>query len=230
MTTLDKAIIARLRKSGEDFEILVDPDLALLYKLGQKKDLNNILVVEEIYKDAKKVERHKAQTLKNIFSTEDVYKITEIILREGELSLTTEQRRKLIEQKKEQIIALIAQQAIDPRTGAPHTVLRISQAVEQAKVNIDPFKNAADQVPAILDAIKLILPIKMVKRKIAIKVGPEYGQKIYGFLKNYGIEKEEWTKNGELICVLSIPAGLSGEFYERLNKLTAGSAQTKVLE
>ncbi|MCX8163333.1 MAG: ribosome assembly factor SBDS, partial [Candidatus Micrarchaeota archaeon] len=78
-----------------------------------------------------------------------------------------------------------------------HTVLRITQALEQAKVNIDPFKDATEQVPAVLDALKLILPIKLVKRKIAIKIGPEYAKKIYGFLKNYGIEKEEWTKNGE---------------------------------
>ncbi|MEM3362497.1 MAG: ribosome assembly factor SBDS [Candidatus Anstonellaceae archaeon] len=230
MTSLDKAIVAKIKKGGESFEILVDPDLALLYRLGQKKDLNNILVVEEVYKDAKKGERHKSADIKKFFGTEDIFEITKLILTEGEISLTTEQKRKLIEQKRDQIISLIAQQAIDPRTGAPHTILRITQAVEQAKVNIDPLKDAAEQVPVVLDAIKLILPIKLMKRKIAIKISPEYAKKIYGFLKNYGIEKEEWTSSGDFICVISVPAGLAGEFYEKLNKLTAGSAQTKVLE
>jgi len=230
MTTLDKAVIAKIRRENLDFEILVDPDLALMYRQGQKKDLNNILVVEEIYKDAKKGERHKSNELKKAFGTEDIYQITQIILKEGEIGLTTEQKRKMIEQKQQQIISLIAQEAIDPRTGAPHTILRITQAVEQAKVKIDPLKSAAEQVPVVLDAIKLIIPIKMVKRKIAIKIGPEYAKKIYGTLKNYGIEKEEWTSNGDLICILNIPAGIVNEFYDKLNKLTAGSVQTKIIE
>ncbi|MFN3909636.1 MAG: ribosome assembly factor SBDS [Candidatus Anstonellaceae archaeon] len=230
MTGIDKAIIAKIRKAGQDFEILVDPDLSLMYRLGQKKELNNILVVEEIYKDAKKAERAKSADLKKAFGTEDVYKITEIILKEGEISLTTEQKRRMIEEKKQQIISLISREAIDPRTGAPHTILRITQAMEEAKINIDPFKEASEQVQQVLDAIKLKIPIKMMKRKIALKIGPEYAQKIYGFLKSYNIEKEEWTKNGEFICVVNIPAGISSEFYDKLNKLTSGSVQTKILQ
>ncbi|HII53695.1 TPA: ribosome assembly factor SBDS, partial [Candidatus Micrarchaeota archaeon] len=40
---LDNAVLAILEKFGERYEIVVDPDNALLYKQGQKKDFLNIL-------------------------------------------------------------------------------------------------------------------------------------------------------------------------------------------
>lgn len=64
MISLDKAIIARLETHGEKFEILVDPDLAYLFKTGSKKDITNMLVVEEVFTDARKAERPTAEAMK----------------------------------------------------------------------------------------------------------------------------------------------------------------------
>jgi ribosome maturation protein SDO1 len=230
VVSLDKAMVAHIKKDGEQFEIMVEPDLALLYKKGEKKDLNNILAVEEVFKDAKKGERHKSSALQKAFKTEDIFQISEIILKEGTLSLTTDQRRRMLEEKKKQIAALIAREAIDPRTGAPHTLLRIEQAMEKARLDIDPLKEAQQQVDGVLAVLKPILPIKMHIRKVAIKIPPQYAQQTYGMLKNHGIEKEQWASDGSLIAVVKIPAGLTSEFYDRLNKSTAGAAETRLLD
>ena len=40
MVSLEKAVIARLRKAGEEFEILVDPYLARDLKEGKEVDRN----------------------------------------------------------------------------------------------------------------------------------------------------------------------------------------------
>jgi ribosome maturation protein SDO1 len=66
--------------------------------------------------------------------------------------------------------------------------------------------------------------------RIAVKIGPEHAQKIYGTLKGFGIQKEEWERDGSLIVVVEMPAGLQGSFYDRINKATAGSAQTKIIK
>jgi ribosome maturation protein Sdo1 len=63
-----------------------------------------------------------------------------------------------------------------------------------------------------------------------VRIGPEHAQRVYGMLKNQGIEKEEWTPDGSLVVVISMPAGLASEFYDKLNKATAGQAQTKLIE
>ena len=230
MATLENAITAHMDVNGERFELLVDPDLGLMYKTGKKAELNNVLVVEEIFKNAKKGERHKSDALKKAFGTDDIWKIADIIIKKGDLQLTTDQKRKMLDDKRKQIISILARESIDPRTGAPHTVLRIEQAMEHVKAPIDPFKPAEAQLETILKEMRLLLPMKFERIRIAAKIGPEHAQRIYGSIKEYGIQKEEWTKNGELIIVVEIPAGLQSEFYDRLNRLTAGSAQTTIVK
>jgi ribosome maturation protein SDO1 len=72
--------------------------------------------------------------------------------------------------------------------------------------------------------------MKFDKMQVAVKIPATYAQRSYGAVKNYGIKKEQWTKEGDLIVVIEIFAGMQGEVYDRLNKLTAGEVETKVLE
>jgi len=230
MVSLDKAVIARYGKGGMHFEVYVDPNLAEMYKEGRKKDLANILVVEEVYTNARKGERAKSADLEKVFGTTDVYKILEKILRDGEIQLTTEQRRKKVEEKRKQIITILARETIDPRTKAPHTETRIANALNEAKIHIDPFKDAREQIPEIIKKLKLILPMKFEKTKIAVKIPPQYAAKTYGMLKNYDIRQEQWLDDGHLIVVLELPSGAKGEFFEKLNRLTHGDNESKILE
>ncbi len=230
MVSLDKAIIARLETHGEKFEILVDPDLAYLFKIGSKKDILNMLVAEEIFTDSRKAERPTAEVLKKAFGTTEVIKIAETILRKGDVQLTTEQRRKMTEEKRKKIVAILARECIDPRTGAPHPPQRIEKALEESRVRIDPFKDAEAQLNEVVDALRPILPMKFEKVRIAVRVPAEHAPRAYGTLKEYSIQKEEWQSNGNLIVVVEMPAGLQGEFYDKINKITSGSVETKILK
>ncbi len=230
MSTLENSIVAHIEINGKRFEVLVDNERGYDYKIGKKADLNNVLVVEEIFLDSRKGERHKEEDLKKAFGTTDLYIIAERIIKNGEIQLTTEQKRKLTEEKKKGIMAIILREAIDPRTNAPHTPSRIEAAFEEARVKIDPFKPPEAQLEEVLKKLRPIIPMKFEHVKIAVKVPAEYAQRIYGTLKGYGIKKEEWTAGGELIVVLEMPAGMQGEFYDRINKLTAGMVQTKIVE
>ena len=230
MTTIEKSITAHMEINGERYELLVDPDLAYQYRIGQKKELNNVLTVEEVFKNFKKGERHTTSSLQKAFGTTDVWQIAERIIKNGDIQLTTDQKRKMLEEKRKQIIAILMRECIDPRTGAPHTQMRLEQALEESRVHIDGFKDAAQQMDDIIKALRPIIPLKFEKVKIAAKISPVHAQRIYGMLKGYGIQKEEWAKDGSLIVVIEMPAGMQGEFYERLNKATAGAAETKIVK
>lgn len=227
MSGIEHTIIARYEKGGERFELLVDPKLAYDYRTGLKKDLNNVLVSEEVFKDANKGERQTATAVQKTFGTADPLKIAQKILMEGDIQLTTDQRRKIMDEKKAKIVAIIARNAVDPRTKAPHPPARIQAALEQARVHIDAFKSAEEQVPAAIEALREILAISLEQAKIAVKVPAEHAPRVYGLLKEYGIQKEEWTNSGALIAVVEMPAGMQGEFFDRLNKATGGAAETK---
>jgi ribosome maturation protein SDO1 len=227
----EKFTTARITKTGEKFEILVKPDPALDYKMGKALSLSQILVIDEIYSDAGKGTRASTEKLEKAFGTADAAKIAEEIMRHGELQLTTEQRRQLVEDKRKQVIAFISRNCIDPRSGTPHPPLRIEQALNQVKYSIDPFKSADEQAKDIIEELRAIIPIKMEQMRVAVKVLAEFSAKSYGAIKNYGtITREEWQADGALVAVVEMPAGLYGPFVERLGKITQGTIQTKVLK
>jgi ribosome maturation protein SDO1 len=227
----EKFTTARISKSGEKFEVLVKPDPALDYKMGKQLSVSQLLVIEEIYSDAGKGTRASAEKLQKAFGTQDPLVIAEDIMKHGELQLTTDQRRQLVEDKRKQIVAFVARNCIDPRTGTPHPPIRIEQAMSQIKYSIDPFKSADEQAKDVIEELRALLPIKMEQMRVAVKILAEYGAKGYGALKGYGtISREEWQADGALVAVVEMPAGLYGPFIERLGKITQGTIQAKVLK
>src|SRR5574340_885481 len=102
MVALDEAVIARLKTHGKTFEIFVDPDGALALKRGEPVKIENILAVEDVFSDARNGDRPAEQDVLSAFGTTDAVKVAEKILNEGELQLTTEQRKKMQEDKRRQ--------------------------------------------------------------------------------------------------------------------------------
>jgi len=225
-----KKVIAKYSLNGEEFEIFVDADLAYEYITGKRSDPLSVLEVDEIFKDANKGERQSREKIEKAFNTTDLAKIVAIILKNGNVPITTEQRNKLLEEKKRQIIAIISRNSIDPRTNAPLPMQRVENAMEQAKVSIDPFKSASDQVDQIVKKISMIIPIKFAVAKVEVTVPASYASRVYSLLKQYGLKSEKWLNDGSLLAIVEFPAGLQSEFYDKLNSLTQGNAETKLLE
>ena len=230
MVSLEKAVIARLRKAGEVFEVLVDPYLARDLKEGKDVDFEQLLAVEEVFKDAKKGERVSKEELQKVFGTTDIRRIVKIIIEEGEVQITAEQRREMLEQKRRQIVEFIRRNAVDPRTGAPHPPARIERALEEAKVHIDIFKSVEAQIKDVVKALKPILPLRFEEIEIAIKIPPEYTGKAISALYSFGtVTKEEWQRDGSWICIMRIPAGMHGDLMDLLGRVAKGEALTKIL-
>lgn len=227
----DKYTTARISIGGEKFEILVKPQPALEYKMGKQLPVSQMLLIEEVYSDASKGTRASEEKLKKHFATTDPLRVAEEIMKSGELQLTTEQRRQLVEDKRKQVIAFISRNCIDPRSGTPHPPLRIEQALAQVKVSIDPFKGAEEQAKVIIEELRPLLPLKMEQMRVAVKIFAEHVAKAYGAVKTFGtITKEEWQSDGAWIGVVEMPAGVYGPFIERMGKLTQGTVQAKVLK
>ncbi len=230
MVSLDDAVIARLESHGERFEILIDPDIVEKVHSGEVKDIREFLAVEDVFKDARKGDRASEESIRKVFGTEDINEVALHIVKKGEVQLTTEQRRKMQEEKRRKIVAEIAKNAINPQTKTPHPPQRIEAAMEEAHVHIDPFKPAEQQVQKVLDALRPIIPIRFEKVRVAIRLSGENYGKVYGDLVSYGqIIKEEWQKDGSWIGVVEIPAGVQIEFFDHLNKKTKGDVETKLL-
>ena len=231
MVTLDDAVIARLKKGGKQFEVYVDPDAAFSMKRGEEIDMEKVLAVEDVFEDASKGDRPAEKDIDNTFKTQDTFEIARQIILHGEIHLTTEQRKKILEDKKRQIISMIAANAINPQTKTPHPPARIEHAMEEAGVHIDAMKSVDDQINIVMKAIRPIIPIRFEEISIAIKIGMDYAPKAYGPISKFGtLTKEEWQKDGSWIGVVTIPAGLQDDLFGLVNHLTKGNAEIKILK
>ncbi|MCL4451263.1 MAG: ribosome assembly factor SBDS [Candidatus Thermoplasmatota archaeon] len=230
MVKVEDAIVAKLDSHGHRFEILVDPDATDRIKAGTI-DIDKDLALDQVFKDARRGEKAGEETLKEVFGTTDISQVAIEIVKHGEIHLTTEQRREMLEKKRKQIVEMIAREAINPQMNAPHPPARILQAMEESKVHIDPFKSASDQLQTVLKAIKPLIPIRMERIKIAVKlVGDAYGR-VYGELARSGyIVKEEWDHSGAWIGMLEIPAGMRGDILDLISRKGKEGAEVRLLK
>jgi len=223
--------VARIEKKGVMFEILVDPDRALKYRLGENIPVSKIVVYEEVYKDSRKGSRASEEELRKAFGTTEFLKIAETILKEGTIQVTAEQRRRLIEEKKKSIVDFISKNAVDPRTNLPHPPQRIEMAMEEVGVTIDPFQDAKEQALKIIEKLRTILPLKIGVIKLQIRLPGDVVGKSYGLIKNMGkIIKEEWRKDGSWVSMVEVPTGLHLDLIDRLTRIAGGRIEVNPLE
>jgi ribosome maturation protein SDO1 len=222
--------IARLTKENEHFEILVKPDKALDYRTGKTSRITEVLATEIIFADANKGTKVSEEQMNKAFETTDPLKIADEILKKGTLQLTTEQRRKMVEDKRRQVIDFISRQAVDPKTNLPHPPLRIENAMEQIRYTIDAHKPVEEQARDIVKLLRPILPLKIEQISVVVRVPAEYSARAYGSIKNFGeIKKEEWRADGSWYGIVEMPAGAYASFLNKLGAVTKGIGETKIL-
>ena len=227
----DKTTVVRYSYSGDKFELLVKPDPAFDYKTGKLSEISKILISEEIYTDSNKGTRATNDKLNQVFKTTDPAKIAEIIMKKGELNLTTEQRKKMTSEKRKQLVTFIAKTYVDPRSHLPHPPLRIEQALDDGRVSIDPFKNIDEQVKEVVEKLRPIIPLKSENIILEISVPAQFVAQSYTVLKSTGtLKKEDWQTNGSLKAILEIPAAARPHVIDRLGSITKGTATVEVVK
>ena len=225
----DRYTIARITHDGEHFEILTKPEPALAFKLGKLTTVSQVLAGEIIFTDANKGTKASEEKLQEIFKTTDPLEIAEIILKKGTLQLTTEQRKQLVEDKRNQIISFISRECIDPKTNLPHPPLRIEQAMKEIHFSIDPHKAVEEQSKDVIKLLRPIIPLKMEKIVVEVHVPAEHASKVYGTVKGYGtLKKDQWLADGSWAAAVEMSAGLYEPFLDKLGKMTRGNVEAKL--
>jgi len=80
-----------------------------------------------------------------------------------------------------------------------------------------------------MDKLSVVIPIKIETKRIKITIPAIQTGKAYGLVTQYK-EKENWLNDGSLEVVVNIPAGITLDFYDKLNSVTHGSALTEELK
>lgn len=231
MVSVDEAVIVKLKKDGQYFEVLVDPDKVLELKKGKEIDLDTVLAYSAIYHDAKKGNVASEEDLQKNFGTTDIHTVARRIINQGNMQFTTEQRRKFIEDKTKEIANIISRRGINPQTNTPHPPQRILNAMEKAGVHVDPLMDAKLQVNEVVKSIKPLLPIRFENVVVQIIIPPQHVGGVYSMLKRSFKEfKEEWMNDGSLKVTFDVPAGMHAELLEKIGDATKGDFSSKVIQ
>ncbi len=226
-----KPVVVKITKGSEKFEILVDSKTAFDYRQNKIKDIDKVLVVDEVYTDSSKGQRAPRDKLKKAFGTENIKEIEREILLKGELPLTTDQRRKMIEDKRRQIVNFIFKNFVDPKTGLPHPIVRIEKAMEMISVPIDPMKPAEEQAKGIIEKLRPYLALKTGSVTLSFKIPSRHAYQAISVLKEFGELKEEnWGSDGSLTGKIVMPIASQAAFLDRMASVTHGEAEVKLID
>lgn len=216
-------VTARIKIKNKHYEIHVNLEEALKVREG-KGDIISALDSPNVFYDINKGTIASNVDLKEAFGTTDLYEIAKTIITKGEVQKTQEFRDLEKEKKIKQIIDLIIKNAVDQH-GRPFTEERIKTAIQQAHYNFDN-RPAEQQLTQIVHKLKEIIPIKITTKKIKLTIPARFTGQVYGILKDYK-ESEDWLANGDLQVILNIPPGILIDFYDKLNSITHGAAQSE---
>ena len=209
MVSLDKAVLARWEYASKRYEILVDPDLVDSFQEDATSvDINDFLATDEVWHDARGGDRPTEEAIESTFGTQDIREIAVKIIENGSIQLTTNQRKDMVEQKRQLIIQEIHSTAIDPKAKAPHPKTRIELALEECRFSVDPFKRLDLQVKDAINALKPLIPLSFEPVRIAFRISSS-GYSGAGRLLRPYLDKEEWLSNGDWACIIECPPGMA---------------------
>ena len=218
--------LARIKKAGKNFEIIVNLEQALKFKKGEIQSIE--AEIDKIFTDSKKGIMPSTSDLQEAFGTTNTSEIIQKIVKEGEVQTTQEHRDEEREKKVKQIVDFLAVNSIDPQTKHSHSRERIKNIIKEANINIknSPIEN---QITEIVAELSKFLPIKLETRRIKITIPAIYTGKAYGMVTQYK-ETEKWLNDGSLEVILNIPSGIIIDFYDKLNSVTHGSGLTEEIK
>lgn len=231
MVNVDDAVISRLSRNGETFEILVDCEQALELKQGKIVSMADVLASDKIFSDSKKGMLVSENKLKQVFHTEDHEEIAKIIIKEGEVQLTSSYREKLRKQRRNRILEYIHRNGIDPKTKLPHPLTRIELAFEEAKIKIDDAKSEQEQIKEIVKKLKIILPISFESIIAQIKIPSKYSGRGYSIVQKYThIREDKWESDGSWYGKVEIESGNRERLMDELNNVSHGEVEINIIK
>ena len=233
MISLDEAVTARLESHGERFEVLVDPDAALAIKRDEfEGDLEDVIAAEDVFEDASRGDRPPENALEEVFGTTDPLEIIPEVIKRGEIQITAEQRREMQERKHKDLVNRITRNAVNPQMDdAPHPPERIESALEETDFRIDPMEPVEAQIDDALEALRPVIPIRFDTVTVAAHLPADYAGSGQAKIREFGdLQSEEGQPDGSWIGVVEFPAGMQNDFYDLVNEVSSGEAETRILK
>lgn len=217
--------IARIRKNGKNFEVIIDCETALKVREG-KATAKEALLVENVFKDAQKGDVQG--NLTEDFGTDDVLAVAEEIIKKGELQLTEDYRKKVTEEKRNQVLEEVTRKASDPTTHYPVPRQRIELAMNKLGYKIRYEKGMHEQVKELIELLPKAMPITFNEIMVTITSPPQFTSQTFGIVKKAGeLIGQDILPDGSVNLKAKVTGGGLAEMSDKLKSLSHGLIKIK---
>jgi ribosome maturation protein SDO1 len=212
--------VARLKKNGHDYEVIIDSEAALKFRKGEG-ELSEALLVDKVFKDARTGD--VAGDLIESFGTDDFQKVASEILLKGEVQLSEEYRHKILEVKRNQVLEAVTRKAFDPQTHYPVPRQRVELGMDKLGYKIRFEKSVDEQVNELMDKLKKVMPISFGDIMVTITSPAQFTGQVYALTKKGAeITSQDYLPDGSLSMRVKLSAGLLGELRDKLRSISHG--------
>ncbi|KAJ3423761.1 ribosome maturation protein SBDS [Anaeramoeba flamelloides] len=217
----EKSQIIRYKKGKKQFEVLTKPGSVSKYREGKIRNLDDVLITNVIFKNHNSMDKANTKDIQQAFGTTDNNIVIEKILKEGQLHLTTEEVRQKTEQKRKEVVNYIHKYYTDPKTKKTHPVIRIENALKQAKVRIEYRMVVEEEIGAIVKKLVGIISLKKSEVTGTLMIPHSHLGKAGGAIRKYAeIQREKYTSQGCKMEISLVPGN-----YENLIKALQSATQ-----
>eukprot|EP01130_Rhizamoeba_saxonica_P017211 TRINITY_DN8247_c0_g1_i1.p1 TRINITY_DN8247_c0_g1~~TRINITY_DN8247_c0_g1_i1.p1 ORF type:complete len:273 (+),score=63.04 TRINITY_DN8247_c0_g1_i1:45-821(+) len=169
--TLTNMSVVKLKKAGRRFELACYPVKVAEWKKGLETNIEEVIQTDQIFQNVQRGIGAKKPDLKRAFPRKSNEEIIAIILSEGEIQESEEERKETYEKLLKDIATIIVDKCVSP-DGEPLTRGMIERAMKQIHYGANPKKSAKQQA---LQVIKLfqrenVIPIERAKMRIQLSI------------------------------------------------------------
>ena len=208
--------LVRYKKGNEHFEAEIDYDA---FPEGD-------YLLTEICTDISQGLRPSHQELETVFNTTDPAQIIEIMTAKGEILVPADVRKKVREQRWNQLVDMIQVNSVNAQTKVVFTKSIIESALHQAKVHLNEHKSVKSQFDDIIRKLRPIIPISIETKTFTIIIPGQYvGATQHLVRKNSKLLKEDWDSSGSWRIKVEVPAGFQQRLIDMLQSVAHGTIE-----
>ena len=162
--------VIKMKKGKSTYEVLTHPGTIDGYRAGTSS-VEDTLAVEAVYKNSSKGETLSLAELTGAFEgCETELEVAVAILDGGEVQLNAADRKAKMEAVHTGVVAYIHKHFIDPKTKTPHPIVRIENAIREAKVRLDMDTDPERQATDVVKKLRPILPLKKAELEAVVSL------------------------------------------------------------
>jgi len=224
---MSKYQVVRYKSGKHTFEVMTKPGSVLKYRAGQL-GISNVLEADIVFKDLSKGDKASSIDLVEVFKTDNQAECCQKIVDEGQLQMTDAERKEILEKKRREIVNYLHKYYLDPKSKAPHPVVRIENALTDLKYRVDPDTPVEKQVQEIMKNMPGVLPMRKMDMTGWITIPHAHIGVAQGQLKKFvTVKHERYNDDGCEFEVTLVPGDYEA-LISLLNNTCKGEYDIKI--